>query len=355
MSYKIDCLKDGSPYAKEIKELKDLYKKSNFLDKNISNSCNLVIDLYEAYLTSVQNPVKSIEIFKKKLKKIIILYSKKKNTIKERFYLKRKKEIKIENHYSNLFLKFDKKNIFNNPKIFLTKRFKRNKIETKNFKNMNAIDMGCGIGRYTFVLKDYGFKDLLGIDISKKNINFANKLSKKNKFKNIKFKSVDIFKLRYNKKFDFAFSYGSFHHTKSISKCVGIMKKVLKLNSEGFLYLSHKGGIRWAVVQFSRFILKNFDRYKIYQYFFKKIKDTKKVYLILDHILVPINTLTTPDQIERILIKHKINNFRRLKRGSDKDDIELIYKYKKKISKKNLYYIFGYGENRYYFKINDKK
>ena len=34
---------------------------------------------------------------------------------------------------------------------------------------------------------------------------------------------------------------------------------------------------------------------------------------------------------------------------------ELKYLYKKKISKKNLYYIFGYGENRYYFKINDKK
>tara|TARA_B100000941_G_C28174372_1_gene383881 strand:+ start:434 stop:580 length:147 start_codon:yes stop_codon:yes gene_type:complete len=27
MSYKIDCLKNGSPYAIEIKELKYLYKK----------------------------------------------------------------------------------------------------------------------------------------------------------------------------------------------------------------------------------------------------------------------------------------------------------------------------------------
>ena len=357
MTYNIDCLTDNSPYASNINNINNLFLTAPINLKNEKLKCQITIDLYNLYLEATNKPIHAISIFQKGLKKISKLYSNKIEKNKNTNHIKKikKKKNTTKNHYSELFASFNNKNIFIEPEKFLMKRFLRNKINIKKFKSKNAIDMGCGIGRYTFVLKKIGFEKVLGIDYSKRNINFAKKISSVNKIKGVSFKCRDILNLKEKNIFDFAFSYGSFHHTKSIDKCVKIMKKILKPKSEGFLFLSHKGGMRWAVVQLCRNILKNTDSKFIYEYFKKTLKDPKKIYLILDHILVQINTLTSPKEVSQILKKNNIKNFTRLKRGSDTDDVERIYKYKEKLSKKNLFYIFGYGENRYFFKINEKK
>ena len=359
MSYRIDCLSDNSPYASNIKRINHLFASLQINLKNEKLRCQITIDLYNLYLDSVKKPKQAIGIFDKGLKKIFEEYLKKveKNVKKTNTNLKKinKTSTTTKKHYSKLFSSFTNKNIFIEPKKFLMKRLLRNKIDISNFKSKNAIDMGCGIGRYTFVLKKIGFQKVLGIDFSKTNISFAKKITSINKIKNVVFKCEDINNLKQKNEFDFAFSYGSFHHTKSIDKCVKIMKKILKPQSAGFLFLSHKGGMRWAVVQLCRNILRNTHSELIYKYFDQALKDPKKTYLILDHILVPINTLTSPKEVSQIFKKNNIKNFIRLKRGSETDDIERIHKYKKILSKKNLFYIYGYGENRYYFKINEKK
>ena len=358
MSYKIDCLTDNSPYGSNINNIKNLFLKAPTNLKNEKLKCQITIDLYNLYLKATNKPIYAINIFQKGLKKIFKFYSKKieKNKIIDSNLSKKiKKKFSTKDHYSELFNSFNNKNIFLEPEKYLMKRFLRNKINIKKFRSMNAIDMGCGIGRYAFALKKMGFQSVLGIDYSKKNINFAKKISSANKIKGVSFKCRDILKLKEKNIFDFAFSYGSFHHTKSIDKCVKIMKRILKPNAEGFLFLSHKGGMRWAIVQLCRNILKNTESSFIYKYFKKALKDPKKIYLILDHILVQINTLTSPKEVSQILKKNNFKNFIRLKRGSNTDDVERIYRYRKKLSKKDLFYIFGYGENRYYFAINEKK
>ena len=333
MSYSIDCFKDNSPYSKEIKKIHNLFKRKQ-KKFNTDIRCQITIDLYNLYLDSVKHPKSAIKKFREGLTQILNFYSPKNKSIN-----KFNKVSKIENkekitkeHYSELFSKFTYDNIIIEPKKYLRKRFLRNKITFKNFKNKDAIDLGCGIGRYTFVLKDMGFKNVLGVDFSKRNIQHARSLSKKYKIKNVEFKCMNIMNLNFNYKFDFAFSYGSFHHTQSIDICIKKMKKILKKKSEGILYVSHKGGMRWAVVQLCRNILKNVKHKKIYDYFNKSLETPKKKYLILDHILVPINKLSTPQSVEKIFKNNNIKRFKRLKRGSNTDDIENIYQYKNKIS-----------------------
>ena len=75
-----------------------------------------------------------------------------------------------------------------------------------------------------------------------------------------------------------------------------------------------------------------------------------RIFYTLDHVLVPINTLSKPKDVEKIFSKCKIKFFKKLNRGSSKDEIENIFKFKKKIPTQKLYYIFGTGENRYLFK-----
>ena len=355
MSYNIDCFKDSSPYSNEIKKIYSLFKKNQ---KKFSTDikCQITIDLYNLYLDSVKQPKLALKKFKEGLIKIFDVYSleNKSTNLFNKADKKTNKEKITGEHYYELFSKFTYENIIIEPKKYLRKRFLRNKILFKNFRNKSAIDLGCGIGRYSFALKDMGFKNVLGIDFSKRNIQYAKSLSKKYKINDVEFKCMNILNLNLKYKFDFAFSYGSFHHTRSIDMCVKKMKKILKKKSEGVIYVSHKGGMRWAVVQLCRNILKNVKYKKIYDYLNSTSETPKKKYLILDHILVPINKLSTPQSVEKILKNNNIKKFKRFKRGSNVDDIENIYQYKNKISTKNLFYIFGYGENRYYFWINEK-
>jgi hypothetical protein len=65
---------------------------------------------------------------------------------------------------------------------------------------------------------------------------------------------------------------------------------------------------------------------------------------MLDHVMVPINTRLTPDQVEECLMNAGAKQIRRLNRGTDFDKVEYIYKKIPYAAAK-----FGVGENRYIF------
>ncbi len=334
---------------KRLEKICQILKKKNTKQYN-NIKCVILLDLVKFYNEEIKNPDKFLLRFYYFLSNKIKEYE---NDIKflekkiKKYSFKKSYPFSAGKHYGILFDDFDNKSIFEEPYQLLKKRFNRNKINIKNFKNKTAIDLGCGNGRYTFALKKFGFKKVVGIDISKKNINNA----KKHKIKNVFFYTGDILNLNFIKeRFDFVFSYGVFHHTRSISKCFKEMFKIMKKNSSGFVFLIGAGGIRWLIINIMRKILLNISPNYIYKFFKGCGFTNKKIFLILDHILVPINKLTTPNEIEKIFKKNKIKYFKRCKRGSDFDDIERIFKIKS-ISKKKKFEIFGHGENRYFFKL----
>ena len=153
MTYNIDCLKNSS-YASDINNINNLFLTAPINIKIEKIKCQITIDLYNLYLEATNKPIHAISIFQKGLKKIFNLYLNKIKKIKNKNtnYLKKIKKFTTKNHYSELFTSFNNKNIFIEPEKFLIKRFLRNKINIKKFKSKNAIDMGCGIGRYTFIL-----------------------------------------------------------------------------------------------------------------------------------------------------------------------------------------------------------
>jgi ubiquinone/menaquinone biosynthesis C-methylase UbiE len=335
-------------YNKQLHNLYEIFKKKKTKQYDFIK-CSLLVDLVKFYNKEIRNPKKFL------LKFSLFLANKieeNKNKIRSLEELQKKHKYKknyhypVGKHYGILFDNFDKKSLFKEPYQLLKKRFIRNKINIKNFKNKTAIDLGCGNGRYTFALKKLGFKKVVGIDISKKNIYNA----KKKKIKNVSFFNGNILKLNFIKeKFDFIFSYGVFHHTPSISKCFKEMHKVMAQNSSGFIFLIGAGGIKWKIINLMRKILSNVSQNYIYKFFKDYGFTNKQIFLILDHVLVPINKLTTPSEIEKIFIKNKFKYFKRCNRGSDFDDIEKIFR-AKSIPKNTRFEIFGYGENRFFFK-----
>ena len=67
-------------------------------------------------------------------------------------------------------------------------------------------------------------------------------------------------------------------------------------------------------------------------------------FYILDHVQVPINIRSTPEESAELLEKAGARNIRRLTRGTSFDRVELIYNNQPYADIK-----YGVGENLYYF------
>jgi len=77
--------------------------------------------------------------------------------------------------------------------------------------SVDALDIGCGIGKYALWLARMGFKSVLGIDFVERIINEA----QKNAERNLRFLCADFFHLKIKNRFGFFFDRGVFTHLKA--------------------------------------------------------------------------------------------------------------------------------------------
>ena len=86
----------------------------------------------------------------------------------------------------------------------IEKIFKKNtKLNNEKVKELSILDVCCGWGRHCFKFVEKGYQNVVGIDISKVFIEYAEE--KKHLLKYItkpEFKRGDIFELEFDKKFD---------------------------------------------------------------------------------------------------------------------------------------------------------
>lgn len=97
-----------------------------------------------------------------------------------------------------------------------------------NLDNSSILDMGCGTGRFTFLLEKYTKNKVCGIDISANMLEIA-KTKANNNNSNVKFIKGDIQHLSTytNEKFDFAFSSTTFHYVENLEKMFSQINKLL--------------------------------------------------------------------------------------------------------------------------------
>jgi len=109
-------------------------------------------------------------------------------------------------------------------------------------KNDLIIDMGCGTGELAKKIKDIGYTNVLGLDISKNCILMAKK-----QYKGIKFKTADIEKTGLKKNsVDIIFYCGILHHFPNRDKVIIEAYRILKENGKIFIFEPHdKNPILW--------------------------------------------------------------------------------------------------------------
>jgi len=246
-----------------------------------------------------------------------------------------------------LFSNFSEYHYFDEPFELLNQRLQRSNIIIDT-NNKRALDAGCGGGRYTIALKKLGFKFVEGVDFSEININTAKSKQNNTEFSDIKYKIGNVLDLPYeDNRFDFVFSNGVLHHSESIEKGLSEMHRVMKKGGLGWIYLIEKpGGVHWDTIELLRRLIKPVDP-ELARLTLKLLGvPSNRVFYILDHIMVPINTRITINDIEKLLVDAGFNSLRRLDRGVDFDRIEHL----KKIDHDNdAIWKYGVGEHRYIF------
>jgi ubiquinone/menaquinone biosynthesis C-methylase UbiE len=252
-------------------------------------------------------------------------------------------------HFGTLFSTNATKSFWEQPYHQLKIRLERNHIDLDIFKDATIVDIGCGSGRNSFVLKDLGAKKVIGIDISEAGIQLANQRKEELGIGNeIEFLVGSAMDLPFHEhEFDIAFSMGVFHHTPNWKKCINEMYRIMKPSGVGLLmYLNEKpGGILYDHIDFLRCILLN-DNPKTIQKSLELLGiDNSDIIGILDPLLCEINEKLLSSDIESHLTSLNAQDIKRFERGSDYDSIEKIYNNEPFAEAK-----YGVGEHRYYFR-----
>lgn len=116
-------------------------------------------------------------------------------------------------------------------------------------KKISILDIGCGNGNVSFPLGYLGH-DVLAIDIS---ANLINKNSKKNKFKNLNFKTLDLNDSKFNlsQKFDVVLLLDILEHLENPKQLLINIKKICK--KDAILIISIPNGLGFSEL-ISRFV-----------------------------------------------------------------------------------------------------
>jgi SAM-dependent methyltransferase len=148
--------------------------------------------------------------------------------------------------------------------------------------------------------------------------------------------------------FDFVFSNGVLHHTESILTGLKEIRRVLRDSGKAWLYvIEQPGGLHWDMVELLRNVMRPVDRRYARALFALLGVPGNRIFYILDHIMVPINTRTTIEEIEGLAREAGFKSHVRLSRGVDFDRIEHIYVKHKSGDVKDLIWKYGVGEHRY--------
>ena len=243
--------------------------------------------------------------------------------------------------YFDLWKDFGKEEFFAQALGILKERFEKNAISVASVND--ALDDGCGSGRYSFALKRLGCARVKGLDISDEAIELAGKMSPFPKDE-VSFKQGSVLEPPFeDESFDFIFSNGVLHHTKDDRKGLKEICRMLKRDGRCWLYLyGGKESLFWDIVDLCRKLLSTVPQ----EYTQSLMRDMGyppgRIFHRTDFFYVPLNKRYFAHEVEAMLKEAGFGNFRRLKRGTAYDWDEIIYKHPQIDP-----YIFGEGEMRY--------
>jgi ubiquinone/menaquinone biosynthesis C-methylase UbiE len=145
--------------------------------------------------------------------------------------------------YSDLWLGYDARVLTQESRQLLERRLPAAVIDAE-IVGRTVLDLGCGSGRYAVALAALGAAAVTAVDFQAKSYRRAEEFCRKQGLP-VQFAEADVLRLPFaDRKFDFVFSNGVLHHTRSWQQAFDEYVRVMRRS--GFLFLYATGGFFWT-------------------------------------------------------------------------------------------------------------
>ena len=209
---------------------------------------------------------------------------------------------------------------------FTCERLKKNGINPqKFFENKIVVDGGCGSGKFSATIARLGAKEVIGVDIGEKGLEFARGQAQKVPYGGrMRFVHGSLLSIPLeDNSVDMVWSNGVIHHTLDYDKCVQEFSRITKPGGRIFLYVNGRFGLFELLQDTLRKSMENVPR-ELMQTYLKSIGvNSGRLYWIMDCCYAPYEW-RSKKQVVSLLEDNGYTNIKQLTRGVEIDQIEKI-------------------------------
>ena len=221
--------------------------------------------------------------------------------------------------YGQLWEKFSYHDLTKTAMKIIRDRWEPNQFPIKSISGKRVLDMGCGSGRFSFALGEFGAAEVVGVDYGERGLKVAHDIVHKSGIKNIHFQKANIIDLPFqDESFDFVFSHGTLHHTEDMEQGIAEMVRVTKPGGKIWFYIYGAGGIFWYARKKMPLVMK-----KIPQHYTLSMLDMLGMpssrFIFVDNWYVPLERHTTDLEARKMLKSLGINKILRKEKGRSTD------------------------------------
>lgn len=257
-------------------------------------------------------------------------------------------EAATQEHYGRLFAGFSEHDYYEVSPRILGERLAKNGVSFDAPEAKVALDAGCGGGRFTLALRRMGFRHVTGVDFSELNVRTATERRDARGVDGVDYRLGDVGALPFDDaSFDFVFCMGVLHHTThGFAAGVRELHRVLRPGGELFVAVMERpGGILFDAIELLREIMADVPLSFAMQALQTLGVAGFRLYSLLDHVMVPINVRSTPEEVEAAIEAAGFSSHRRMTRGLPSDQIERLHALGGRDP--DAIWKYGVGENRY--------
>ena len=149
----------------------------------------------------------------------------------------------------------------------LYERLKANSIPTSVFDGARCLDAGCGGGRGSVLMAECGAAEVVGVDLSERNVETCRARTARRGLDNCRFVQGSLLEVPFeDASFDVVWCNGVLHHTEDPDRALVELARLLRPGGRLWLYLYGSGGVYWFTIDWIRALLAGHDiRRCIYQ------------------------------------------------------------------------------------------
>jgi ubiquinone/menaquinone biosynthesis C-methylase UbiE len=233
-------------------------------------------------------------------------------------------ECRVAQVYGDTFALYDAAT-FDQFKGFLERRLAANDITHHDIEGKRCLDAGCGGGRASILLLDMGAAEVVGVDLSARNVATCTRIARERGHANAHFRQCNLLDLPFeDASFDVVFSNGVLHHTQDPDQALWEVARVLRTGGRFWLYLYGAGGMHWHTTRLIRPFVADIPAERAILHLTLQGQPVRRIAECIDDWYVPFLHCYTDADVSHRLGEFGFADARRLMRGETHDSSQRI-------------------------------